>query len=108
MEKKLPALTINWSDRDNIVSEWLSSFPDNTKEIVIKEIIKDYILYSETNNPIPMVEALKNMQAPKTDAPDPIKDVSLEDNPQFTDELGTSSLTKEGANEKLENILKTL
>ncbi len=108
MEKKLPTLTINWSDRDNIVIEWLSSFPENTREIVIKEILKDYILYSETKNPIPMVEALRDIQAPKNDAPDPVEDVSQEDNPQFKDELGTSSLTKEGANEKLENILKSL
>ncbi len=53
-------LKLNWQSRDQPILQWLNDFPPERWEVVVKEVLKDYILFGEATNPIPTVDLLKS------------------------------------------------
>ncbi|MBO8168718.1 MAG: hypothetical protein H0Z35_05950 [Thermoanaerobacteraceae bacterium] len=106
MTQKIPPITVKWTKRDETITTWLTQFPESIRETVIKEVLKDYILYGETDNPIPTVQALKNSS--KQEVPAEANDTQGETSLNFTQQLKTVPVSTEKANEKLNAILQSL
>ncbi|KKM08953.1 hypothetical protein SY88_21080 [Clostridiales bacterium PH28_bin88] len=115
MTKETPPLTLEWTLRDAPITDWLSAFPASLRELVVKEILKDYILYGEAANPIPTVEVLRKepqwapvaatREEENSAGTKPVGPSSTGTSLSFAGDLETAEISKEDADQKLDKVL---